>query len=96
VALIVNDLDTDPGTGKLIEPDPWAFASGDGSITNVGFNSLVTNEFGGGHEVHYMVEFDTPGMYYLYLGQHSPVGPEPNRNQNDSSYYPTEFGIDPI
>ena len=96
VAMIVNDTDTDPDTGELIEPDPWAYASGDESITNVVFNSTVTNDTGGGHEVQYLVEFDTPGTYYLYIRQHSPVGPELNRNQNDSFYYPIEFGIDPF
>ena len=96
LAMIVNDTDTDPDTGELVEPDPGAFASGDESITNVYFNSTVTNDVGGEHDIQYLVEFDTPGSYYLYMRHHSPVGPELNRNQNDSFYYPIEFGEAPF
>lgn len=77
------------------EPDPGAFASGDESITNALFDNTVSNETGGGHDVQYILEFDTPGTYYLYIRQHSPLGPENDRNKNDSFYVPVEFGEDP-
>ena len=96
LAIIVNETDVDPDTGELVEPDPWAYASGDESITNVYHNSTVTNDVGAEHDVQYMLEFDTAGTYYLYIRHHSPVGPELNRNQNDSFYYPIEFGEAPL
>lgn len=96
LAIIVNDVDVDPDTGELIEPDPWAFASGDESITNVYHNSTVTNDVGGEHDVQYQLQFDTAGIYHLYIRHHSPIGPELNRNQNDSFYYPIEFGEAPL
>ena len=96
VAIIVNESDVDPDTGELVEPDPWAFASGGESITNVYHNSTVTNDVGGEHDIQYLLEFDTPATYYLYIRHHSPVGPELNRNQNDSFYYPIEFGEAPL
>ena len=91
----VNEFDVDPDTGELAEPDPWEFASGDESITNALFQSTVTNESGGGHDVQYVVSFDTAGTYYLYIRQHSPLGPEFDRNKNDSFYAPVEFGENP-
>lgn len=96
LAITVNDVDTDPETGELIEPDPGAFASGGESITNVLFNSLASDNDGGLHDIQYQIQFDTPGTYNLYIRHHSPVGPELNRNQNDSFYYPLEFGEDPF
>jgi len=96
LASSVNDGDTDPDTGELIEPDPGAFASGGESITNAVFNSLASDNIGGSHDIQYLLEFDAPGTYYMYIRHHSPVGPELNRNQNDSFYYPDEFGSDPF
>ncbi len=78
-----------------LEPDPGAFASGGESITNAIEQTTVTNNTGGGHDVQYLIQFDTPGSYYLYIRQHSPLGPENNRNPNDSFYYPIEFGEEP-
>lgn len=78
------------------EPDPGAFASGGESITNAYEQSVVTNDFGGDHDVQYLVNFDMAGDYYLYIRQHSPLGPELDRNKNDSFYYPIEFGEDPV
>ena len=78
------------------EPDPGAFASGGESITNAYEQSVVTNDFGGDHDVQYLVNFDTPGDYHLYIRHHSPLGPELDRNKNDSFYYPIEFGEDPV
>ena len=78
-----------------LEPDPGAFASGGESITNAIEQTTVTNNTGGGHDVQYLVQFDTPGSYYLYMRQHSPLGPDNNRNPNDSFYYPIEFGEEP-
>ena len=86
----------DPDTGDPLEEDPGAFASGGESITNALVQSLVTNNEGGGHDVQYQIQFDTPGSYFLYIRQHSPLGPENNRNPNDSFYYPVEFGEDPF
>ena len=77
------------------EPDPGAFASGGESITNAIVQSTVTNDSGGGHDVQYLVQFDTPGSYYLYIRQHAPLGPENDRNKNDSFYYPIMFGEEP-
>ena len=78
-----------------LEPDPGKYASGGESITNSLFTTTVTNESGGGHDIQYRLEFDTAGDYYLYIRQHSPLGPENNRNPNDSFYAPIEFGEDP-
>ena len=75
----------DPVTGDLIEPDPGAFASGDQSITNL-FQTTVNNQAGGGHDIQYLLRFDTPGTYHLYIRHHSPLGPEFDRNKNDSFY----------
>lgn len=86
LAMTVNDT---------AEPDPGAFASGGESITNVIFQSTVTNEVGGGHDIQWLVRFETAGIYYLYIRHHSPLGPELDRNKNDSFYYPTDFGPDP-
>ncbi len=77
------------------EPDPWAFSSGNESITNT-IQTLVTNEIGGDHDVQYLLQFDRPGDYYLYIRQHSPLGPNVDRNKHDSFYTPTEFGEDPL
>jgi hypothetical protein len=78
-----------------LEPDPGAFASGGESITNT-IQTLVTNDVGGGHDVQYLLQFDTPGDYYLYIRQHSPLSSEIDRNKSDSFYSPIEFGEDPI
>ena len=86
----------DPETDEPFELDPGAFASGGESITNAIVQSTANNTEGGGHDVQYLLEFDTPGDYYLYIRQHSPMGPENNRNRNDSFYYPIEFGEEPI
>ena len=91
----VNE-EINPETDEPFEPDPGAFASGGESITNAIVQTTVTNTEGGGHDVQYLVQFDTPGSYHLYIRQHSPLGPENNRNPNDSFYYPIEFGEDPI
>ena len=77
------------------EPDPGRYASGGESITNT-IQSLVTNDTGGGHDLQYRLIFDTPGDYYLYIRQHSPLGPNNDRNKHDSFYTPIEFGEDPI
>lgn len=77
-----------------LEPDPGAFASGGESITNT-IQSLATNDFGGQHDVQYLIQFDQPGTYHLYIRQHSPLGHENNRNRNDSFYYPINFGESP-
>lgn len=95
LAITVNDTAMDEA-GNLIEPDPGAFASGGESITNVNFNSFASDNAGGEHDIQYLVQFDTPGSYHLYIRHHSPVGPELNRNQNDSFYYPIEFGEAPL
>lgn len=78
------------------EPDPGAFASGNESITNAYEQSTVTNEVGGEHDIQYLLNFDTPGEYFLYIRHHSPLGPELDRNKNDSFYYPIEFGEEPL
>ena len=83
-----------PDTGDPLEIDPGAFASGGESITNT-IQSLESNNTGGGHDVQYQVQFDTAGSYHLYIRHHSPLGPELNRNRNDSFYYPVEFGEEP-
>ena len=85
-----------PETDEPFEPDPGAYASGGESITNALVQSTITNEEGGGHDIQYQLQFDTPGNYHLYIRQHSPMGPETNRNPNDSFYYPIEFGEDPV
>ncbi|MFC1759659.1 hypothetical protein ACFL2H_12975 [Planctomycetota bacterium] len=51
---------------------------------------------GGDHDVQYLVNFDTPDEYNFYIRHHSPLGPELDRNKNDSFYYPVEFGEDPV
>lgn len=76
------------------EPDPNSFASSGESITNT-IQSLITNNEGGGHDVQYLVQFDTPGTYHLYIRQHSPLGPNNDRNKHDSFYYPINFGDAP-
>ena len=86
----------DPETDEPFELDPGAYASGGESITNALVQSTVTNTEGGGHDVQYLLQFDTAGTYHLYIRQHSPMGPETNRNPNDSFYYPIEFGEEPI
>lgn len=94
VAVTVSNA-LDPITGDPLEEDPEAFASGDESITNALADNTVSNETGGGHDIQYLLQFDTPGVYYLYIRHHSPLGPENDRNKNDSFYVPVEFGESP-
>lgn len=78
------------------EADPGAFASGGESITNAYEQSTVSNDVGGEHDVQYLLQFDSPGDYHLYIRHHSPLGPLQDRNKSDSFYYPIEFGAEPL
>ncbi len=95
IVVVVLGLDEEVREVLLAEPDPGAFASGEESITNAIVQSTVSNEVGGGHDIQYVLSFDTPGTYYLYIRHHSPLGPEFDRNKNDSFYCPVDFGENP-